>query len=286
MSRPWRTIDSGLSTGAHNMAVDELLLTRVAESGGAPVLRFYTWRPPAVSIGSNQTAATELDLARCSQQGIDVVRRPSGGRAVLHWNELTYSLLWIEDEPSLAGGVSESCRRIGECLVAGLQLFGVAAELEQGDRGRGGAAPTSAASKGPCFASTSRWEITCGGKKLVGSAQRRIRGGVLQHGSLLLGPEHLRLGDLMRTDHVLPQTSTHLACWVNHIDLEQLMESLLEGFARTLDVDLEPTALSPEETATAAQRAHRFSIAPPLTPATTEHTSAETAIHGLVSQRT
>jgi lipoate-protein ligase A len=245
------------------MAVDGLLLERVAGSGHSPVLRFYAWHPPAVSIGYNQSALNALDLAKCRHQRIDVVTRPSGGRAVLHWNELTYSLLWPDDEPVLAGGISASSRRIGQSLVEGLRLFGVAAELEPGARTRGGSAVASSA-KGPCFASTSRWEVKCGGKKLVGSAQRRIRGGVLQHGSLLLGPEHERLAELMQTRHVLPRTSTHLSRWIDDIDLARLRECLVEGFERTLGVRLEPDDLSYEETATAAKRAHRFSVEPPL----------------------
>ncbi len=263
MSGPWRLIQSGISTGADNMAVDGMLLERVAESGNPPVLRFYAWHPPAVSIGYNQSAPTELDLARCRQEGIDVVTRPSGGRAVLHWNELTYSLSWSDDEPALAGGVSASSRRVGQSLVDGLRSFGVAAELEPGESTRGGSSVVSS-SKGPCFASTSRWEVKCGGKKLVGSAQRRIRGGVLQHGSVLLGPEHERLSELMHTGHALPQTSTHLSRWVDDIDLARLSASLVEGFERTLGVRLEPADLSCQETATAAERAHRFSVVPPF----------------------
>ena len=265
MSRPWRFIDYGSSTGAHNMAVDELLLERVATR--APVLRLYGWRPPAVSIGYNQSAATELDLERCRREGIDVVARPSGGRAVLHWNELTYSLLWAEDEPTLAGDVTASCRTIGECLVAGLRLFGVEAELEQGDRARavsGARKPGSTpVSKGPCFASASRWEVTCGGKKLIGSAQRRTRGGALQHGSLLLGPEHLYLAALARAGGELGRTSTHLAEWVTPIDMARLTDCVVEGFSRTLGVSMRCAPLTAEEDATAAQRTQRFAAMPP-----------------------
>jgi lipoate-protein ligase A len=251
-------INSGISTGAANMAVDDLLLERVSETGCSPVLRFYGWHPPAVSIGYNQSATNELDLARCRQERIDVVTRPSGGRAVLHWNELTYSLLWPDTEPALAGGISASSRNIGQSLVEGLRLFGVVADLEPGEPMRGGSFVAKSV-KGPCFASTSRWEVKCGGKKLVGSAQRRIRGGVLQHGSLLLGPEHELLGELMRTGHALPRTSTHLSRWVEDIDLAHLRVCLVEGFVRTLGVCLEHDDLSCDEVAAAAKREHRFS---------------------------
>lgn len=274
MSGPWRLIQSGTSTGADNMAVDGLLLERVAGSDSSPVLRFYAWHPPAVSIGYNQSALKELDLAKCKHQRIDVVTRPSGGRSVLHWNELTYSLLWPDDEPVLAGGISASSHRIGQSLVEGLGLFGVAAELEPGARTRGGSASSA---KGPCFASTSRWEVKCGGKKLVGSAQRRIRGGVLQHGSLLLGPEHERLAELMQTSHVLPHTSTHLSRWIDDIDLVRLKECLVEGFERILGVQLQPADLSYEETATAAKRAHRFSVGPPFGQATADVADSDIA---------
>lgn len=251
------------------MAVDELLLERVATQ--APVLRLYGWQPPAISVGYNQSAAAELDLDKCRQDGIDVVVRPSGGRAVLHWNELTYSLAWADDEPALVGGISASSQTVGNCLVAGLQLYGLDAELHPGDRAR--ATPTRtprdagagghSIPKAPCFASTSRWEVTCGGKKLIGSAQRRTRGGALQHGSLLLGPEHLRLSEWSCFGAELEGTSTCLSRWTTPVDEVRLTECLVEGFSQTLGVRLRRTTMSAEETATAARRASRFAAGTP-----------------------
>jgi len=261
VARRWRLIHTGDSTGARNMAVDDLLLEQVAQTAGTPVLRFYGWAPPAVSIGYNQSAAGELDLARCQREGIDVVTRPSGGRAVLHWNELTYSLLWPDNEPALAGGVSASCQRVGQSLALGLRLFGVGAELEPGDvKKRMGSFPEAA--RGLCFASTSRWEVKCGGKKLVGSAQRRVRGGALQHGSLLLGPEHEHLSQLMCTGNALPRTSTHLGHWVKDIEPVRLRECLVAGFEQTLGVHFEQGGLSSWEATAAAKRVDRFAAQP------------------------
>jgi lipoate-protein ligase A len=160
------------------MALDEVLATSCARGEGPPTLRLYTWDPPTVSVGYAQALGGEVDLEACRRLGFGVVRRMTGGRAVLHQHELTYAIAFPEGLLG-PGGIQEDYRRISQGLIAGLRRLGVAADLSRGSVGRG-------AVSGVCFLSSSRFELSVAGRKLVGSAQRRLRGAVLQHGSLLL----------------------------------------------------------------------------------------------------
>jgi lipoyl(octanoyl) transferase len=239
-------------SAAMNMAVDDILLD-AARAGGGPILRTYGWDPPAVSIGYAQRADEAIDIERCRAQGIALVRRTTGGRAVLHWNELTYSFHCADGEGPAAYPLQEASRILGECLADGLRRFGVDASLERGSspaRGRLGA----------CFASTARWELTCGGRKLVGSAQRRTRGALLQHGSILAGPEHLLLTQLLPSpgpvETSLAGASTHLGDWiVGPVRLESLAHHLAQAFGDGLDLPVSHESITETELAQAAQRA-------------------------------
>lgn len=163
--------------GARNMAVDEAILTAVAAGGVPPTLRFYQWKPACLSLGYGQRAR-EADLERLHERGWEIVRRPTGGRAILHRHELTYSLALPIDHPIAAGGIIESYRRISDALLTGLQALGLHANA---DRMADDAHLTPV-----CFETPSHYEITVAGKKLIGSAQVRRKGGMLQHGSLPL----------------------------------------------------------------------------------------------------
>ena len=166
------------------MAVDEALLDG-PESGWT--LRFYGWRRPTVSIGYAQPFSRALDEPRAADLGMDLVRRPTGGRAVLHADEITYSLTGPAESGRLAGGIEASYRQIAEGLQTGLQGLGATVDV----------APSGAAAapgeRGPCFSARTRFELSFGGRKLVGSAQRRRQGRLLQHGSILLGTPDPRL---------------------------------------------------------------------------------------------
>ena len=238
-----RFLDTGALPGALNMAVDDVLLD-AARDGGGPILRTYGWSPPAVSLGFGQRAREAVDVDRCRDLGIDIVRRPTGGRAVLHWNEITYSFHCAEGEGPAAHPLAEACRILGECLAEGLRRGGVDVELSPGGR--------PGARHGACFASASRWELTCGGRKLVGSAQRRTRGALLQHGSLLAGPEHLRLVELIPApqggEASLEASSTHLAeCAGQPLDRDRLVGCLADGFGQVLGLPVREAQLTPGE---------------------------------------
>lgn len=248
----WRLLNTASADGATNMAIDEAILTAVAEGRSLPTLRFFAWEPPCLSIGYNQ-AMGEVDITRCRREGVDFVRRPTGGRAILHTDELTYSIVAPQDEPRVVGGVVESYRRLSAGLVKGLRLLGV--DVVQAEAGHGQDTDVSAA----CFDAPSAYEVTAGGKKLVGSAQVRRKGAVLQHGSLPLQ------GDITRICHYLVVPSEERRqelrqeLWARATSLElvlrrvvpfaQVVEALVKGFSEALNLHLEPGKLSEHELA-------------------------------------
>ena len=172
------------------MAVDEALLTAAGRGESLPTLRLYAWEPACLSLGYAQSFQ-DVDVLRLHSLGWDVVRRATGGRAILHVDELTYSVTAPPDEPRLQGSVLESYQRLAQALMLALHTLGLPVEMEMN-------APAAGIEKGPvCFEVPSAYEIVVRGKKLIGSAQARKRLGVLQHGTL---PLH---GDLTRITQVL-----------------------------------------------------------------------------------
>jgi lipoate-protein ligase A len=171
----WRLLLSPPLDGPDNMALDEALMARARRTGEA-VLRTYGWALPTLSLGRNQRAHGAYDAAALGAAGVGVVRRPTGGRALLHHREITYSVTMplVQETPALA------YRRINELLVAALALLGVPAAIASG---AGRAAPPTAR---PCFDEPSAGELVSDGRKLVGSAQWCDRGALLQHGSILV----------------------------------------------------------------------------------------------------
>jgi lipoate-protein ligase A len=181
----WRLLTTPPARGAWNMAVDEAILEHVERGDVLPTLRLYAWDPPCLSLGRAQPF-TDVDTVRLEAHGWDVVRRMTGGRAILHTDELTYSVTGPVDEPRLAGTVLESYNRLAGALLAAVHDLGLPVEMKEGK------AESSGEPNPVCFEVPSTYEITVGGKKLIGSAQARRKDGVLQHGSLPL------TGDLTR----------------------------------------------------------------------------------------
>jgi lipoate-protein ligase A len=183
--KPWRLIMTPAARGAWNMAVDEAILETMGRGDSLPTLRLYAWDPACLSLGHTQPFA-DVDSARLQEHGWEVVRRVTGGRAILHTDELTYSVTGSVEEPVLAGGVLESYSRIAQALLFAVKNLGLAVEMKEGKT-------SNHTMPNPvCFEVPSTYEITVGGKKLIGSAQARKKEGVLQHGSLPL------TGDLTR----------------------------------------------------------------------------------------
>ncbi|MBX2999513.1 MAG: lipoate--protein ligase family protein [Caldilineaceae bacterium] len=257
----WRLIiEDEPRTGAANMAVDEAIALACAAGESSSTLRFYRWSPPAVSLGRHQKVV-DVDLERIKILGYDLVRRTTGGRAILHTDELTYSAVAAADEPRMAGGVMDAYLRLSNGLLAGLQALGLMAEKAAGNVRAG---PDVSAA---CFEVPSAYEITAGGRKLMGSAQSRRQGHVLQHGSLPLTGDITRLVDVLslpageaaQLRRQLGERASTLAAAIGLPDDSPLLEfhrvaaAMAEGFAATLNLDLIPGQLTAAETRCAAE---------------------------------
>lgn len=182
----WRLMLAAPRSAAENMARDTGLMDRARETGET-VFSVYSWAQPTLSLGRNQTALGKYDLESISGRGMDVVRRPTGGRALLHNREVTYS---VAAPISAAQSLSDSYRKINALLLDGLASLGVvAAEANPKSRGL---KPGDI----PCFAEPSKGELTFAGKKLVGSAQIREDGALLQHGSILIDDDQHLISEL------------------------------------------------------------------------------------------
>jgi len=187
LTLPWRLLLTPPLGGAENMALDEALMAR-ARRTGEHVLRVYGWSAPTLSLGRNQRAHEVYRADELERRGIGVVRRPTGGRALLHHREITYSVT----APCADSGLTAEYRRINVLLGSALDALGVPVDV---------AAPASRSappSATPCFAEPARGELTFDGRKLVGSAQWRHEGALLQHGSILVDDDQASIPSLMR----------------------------------------------------------------------------------------
>jgi len=252
----WRLVIDDARTGAWNMALDEAVSRAVAAGRSPATLRIYSWEPACLSIGYAQKCK-DFDLALLEARGMGFVRRPSGGRAVLHKAELTYCLCAREDDPRVAGGVLESYKRLSAGFLSGLRLLGLQAALTANHDGSSG---TLAA----CFDAPGRYELTAGGRKVIGSAQWRHHGAVLQHGSVPLSGDvsevvdYLRLGEKEkeRARAVLRErAATLLQVLQRQVSFSEAAAALTTGLAAELQVNWETAGFSDYELAAAERLA-------------------------------
>lgn len=181
-TKTWELILDPALDGQANMAVDTELLDSIeASEKPRTVLRFYSWIRPTVSLGRNQKPEKAVDLNFCREEGLDIVQRPTGGRAVLHDDELTYAVASNDLFYFANGSIYETYRMISEALSAGYGNLGVKTLLAPDTRRLG---MSISGSNYPCFVSPSRYELMVDGRKIMGSAQRRLRRSFLQHGSM------------------------------------------------------------------------------------------------------
>jgi len=240
----WRLLLDPPAAGAWNMAVDEVLLDGVAEGGAPPTLRFYGWAPPCLSLGYFQPFEV-VDVAGCRRLGVDVIRRPTGGRAILHDRELTYSVALPLRLLGEDGAVLPSYHRVSLALERGLTRLGAPVVL----------APESAAQAGPthgpvCFDRPSAHEILLNGRKLVGSAQVRRATAILQHGSILIEPRMERLLACLRIPDGLGGRIEDGVAGLHEVgDFEPatIAGALAAAFAQQFGVNLVPGRLRPDE---------------------------------------
>jgi lipoate-protein ligase A len=245
----WRLLRDDRQDGAWNMAVDEAILERyvTAPSPPPPTLRLYGWRPAAVSLGKSQNATSAYVPSALAAEGVDFVRRPTGGEAVLHEHERTYAVVAAAGSPPFVGGPVDVYRILSRALVSALSRLGltaIAAEPPSGPRARPGAL---------CFERTGAWEIAVEGRKLVGSSQFRKRGAFLQHGSLPWRLDARRLSALTGVT-VDPLRFTDLETAARRpVGEEDIDEALIAAFEETFGIRLEPGTLSEREALRAAE---------------------------------
>ncbi|MFQ5881296.1 MAG: biotin/lipoate A/B protein ligase family protein [Candidatus Methylomirabilales bacterium] len=239
----WRFLLDEARDGPTNMAIDEVLALCCERGWSPPSLRLYRWITPTVSVGYNQPIHGEVDLTTCRQRGVPLVRRPTGGRALLHHQELTYSLALPIQKGSR--GVLQDYRWISHCLILGLQMLGVAATMSRGDRSR-------EASGELCFLTPSRYELTVNGRKLMGSAQRRFNRALLQQGSLLVQIDLAAWMALFPQGRELKERVTTLERLLGRSpSWEQMVEAIGGGFEEGAGVQLKVGGLTVREWALA-----------------------------------
>jgi lipoate-protein ligase A len=257
--KQWRFIFTGANDAFFNMALDEVILQSCQNGESLPTLRLYQWRPPGVSIGYFQSLEKTVDLNKCKESNIDVVRRITGGRAVLHENEITYSLCASTHQyPELGENINETYRKISFALLESLKILKVFGEWVKPKREKIPITENSDLSK-PCFMSNSRYEITVEGKKLIGSAQRRFQNCFIQHGSIPLGKGKVSLPDLLseennkeKMNEELEGKSTNLEKILKRkVGYEEVISALREGFCDFFEVEMVEKDLTSEEIETA-----------------------------------
>jgi lipoyl(octanoyl) transferase len=252
----WRFIDSGDCSPAFNMALDEALLEWHSEGKIPPTVRFYGWNPPTLSVGYFQKVEKEIDMDAVRKNGLGFIRRPTGGRGVLHDKELTYSVIVSEAHPAMPETVTEAYRVISQGILEGFRLLGLDAYF---------AVPKTeeekASLKNPrsavCFDAPSWYELVVEGRKVAGSAQTRQKGVILQHGSILLDLDEDLLFSLFkypneRVKARLQQNFKNKAVAINEltdrkVTISEAKKAFYQGFEKGLDIILEPYTLSEAE---------------------------------------
>ena len=247
---PWRLLITPSARGAWNMAVDEAILEHIGSGASIPTLRLYAWDPPCLSLGHAQPFA-DVGMERLGQHGWEVVRRATGGRAILHTDELTYSVIAPADEPRVEGSVLESYNRLAQALLRAVQNLDIPVEMKEGK------AAESATPNPVCFEVPSTYEITVNGKKLIGSAQARKKDGVLQHGSLPLTGDLTRICQALvfpneparelAAQRLLERATTVESALGRQVSWNEARQAFIQAFEAQLGLVFEPGELSKSE---------------------------------------
>jgi lipoyltransferase/lipoate-protein ligase len=237
MKEQWRLLQTGLNTAFSNMAVDRAILVENSEGKIPPTVRFYGWIPPAISIGYFQSVAEEIDVNACEKLGVDYVRRMTGGGAVFHDKELTYSIVIPESHPEIPKNIMKSYGRICGAVMKGLQHLGIKSEY----------APIN--------------DIVTGGRKISGNAQTRKLETVLQHGTVLMDVDVDKMFSLLKVPNEkikdkliadVKQRVTSIKHLIgNEVSFKEVAEAMKIGFEEEFRVELIEGKLSKEELALA-----------------------------------
>ena len=256
MRETWRFIDSGNCSPEYNMALDEALLEWHSKGLIPPTIRFYGWNPATLSVGYFQKADKEIDFEAVQNYELGFIRRPTGGRGVLHDQELTYSVIVSEDHPDMPKTVTEAYRVISEGILQGFRLLDLDAYFaipRTEEEKQGLKDPRSSV----CFDAPSWYELVVEGRKVAGSAQTRQKGVILQHGSILLDIDEDMLFNLFkypseRVKERMQRNFKNKAVAINAlrptpVTIDQAKAAFRKGFEDGLNISLEPYMLSKEE---------------------------------------
>ncbi|EGQ3333480.1 lipoate--protein ligase family protein [Staphylococcus pseudintermedius] len=253
MTETWHFMNTGSHHPYYNMALDEALLNFVSRGEIDPVVRFYTWNPPTLSIGYFQRLSKEIDIEKVKEKGYGLVRRQTGGRGVLHDKELTYSVIVPEAHPDMPQTVTEAYRVISGGLLEGFKSLGFDAHFAV-PRSKEEREKLKQLRSSVCFDAPSWYELVVEGKKIAGSAQTRQKGVILQHGSILQDVDIDDLFDMFifkneRLKAKMKEAFVEKAVAINDlsnetITLAQMEVAFKEGFKKALDIEFKPLELT------------------------------------------
>jgi len=255
----WRLIIDGGKRGAINMARDVAMMEAVSEGHAPPTLRLYGWNPPCLTLGRHQgVEAADFDF--CSREGIDVVRRPTGGRALLHHLELTYAVIAPLGTGPLPRALQDTYRLICGALVRAMRAIGVDANLTDGEVNVLLPSPRSSI---PCFKAPAGGEVVVGGRKLIGSAMRSHAGTILQHGSIVIDWDgRLQAGSMGLADD--SGLRPHITTLVDELDRPvsraDLSDAVVDACSEALGVSFEPDGLTTGEDSRERELAASFVV--------------------------
>jgi lipoate-protein ligase A len=242
MDRAWRLICDGPVAGRLNMAIDRAIQVCRAEGSAPPTVRFYRWARPTVTLGRFQPAQ-DIDSTARERRGVDVARRYTGGRGVLHDDELTYSVVaGVSD--GIPRTVTASYATLSRALLESYRLVGVDAQLVAHDRAK--------ERSGACYLQSTRADLSFRGAKLSGSAQVWLGDTVLQHGSFVIDRDLQREKDLfglddVETERLRSETATIVSALGRRVEPDDLLARCIEGFSTALGVTLLPGSLNARE---------------------------------------
>jgi len=251
MKSTWRLLQTGNNSAAMNMAIDEALMLRQKEDA-LPTLRFYSWTYPSFYFGYFQKILKEVNVPKCREQGVGLVRRPTGGGIVIHGWDLTYTVAVPLDNPLIPKNTLESYRIVHECIIEGLRQLSINAEHFSE------LASSNQNLRNICLTNPTKYDVLIDGKKVAGAAQRRKRGVMLHQGYIALDmpPEDMTNLVSVQNDlsHFVEASSTAINAMSQYpLDMTKLADSIASGFETVLDIRLVPEGLNSMEIDTANQ---------------------------------
>jgi lipoate-protein ligase A len=263
MTDTWRFIDTGPCSAAYNMALDEAIANAVRKGDVPPTLRLYEWDVPSISIGCFQKIS-DINLDYCIQKRIPIVRRPTGGRAVLHNHELTYSFSAKTKKGIFSKGLLDSYKKISHAFSLAFTKIGLLPQLNLMRKTQHSALSTQHSKSPICFQSTSYGEITINNKKNIGSAQKRWSDGLLQQGSI---PTTIDTYEMMKvfildSDNIGKDSFTGLKEILHGLTHDELKNTIRISFEETFDIHFISSTPSQEESALAEELAFQKYLSP------------------------